>query len=80
MAGPHVVGAVALLWSARPDLARDIPTTRALLQSTANSDVQVVPPESCGGTPSTSVPNNSFGFGRVDALAAITTPSPLRNR
>jgi subtilisin family serine protease len=80
MAGPHVVGAVALLWSARPELVRDIPTTRAVLQNSAQPNVLVVPPQACGGTPSTSVPNNSFGYGRVDALAAVTVPSPARSR
>jgi hypothetical protein len=75
-----VVGAVALLWSARPELVRDIPTSRALLQNSAQPNVLVVPPQTCGGTPSTSVPNNSFGYGRVDALAAVNAPSPARSR
>ena len=69
MAGPHVAGVVALLWSARPNLVRNIAQTKALLQLTANPAV-TVPPETCGGTPSTQIPNNSFGYGRVDALAA----------
>jgi subtilisin family serine protease len=81
MAGPHVVGVVALLWSARPQLVRDIAATKALLQNTANSSVIVNPPQVCGGTVSTSIPNNSFGYGRVDALAAFNasaspTPTP----
>jgi len=71
MAGPHVVGAVALLWSARPQLVRDIAATKALLQNTANPFVVVNPPETCGGTSSTQIPNNSFGYGRVDVLAAM---------
>ena len=41
MAGPHVVGVVALLWSARPELVRDIAATKAMLQDTANPDVTV---------------------------------------
>jgi subtilisin family serine protease len=81
MAGPHVVGAVALLWSARPQLVRDIAATKTLLENTANPGVTVSPPQTCGGTPSTTVPNNSFGHGRVDVLAAVnavpaTTPTP----
>ena len=80
MAGPHVVGVVALLWSARPELVRDIAATKALLENTANPGVNVSP-QTCGGTPSTAIPNNSFGFGRVDALAAVNadsgpTPTP----
>jgi serine protease AprX len=80
MAGPHVVGVVALLWSAYPSLKRDIATTKALLQSTANPNVDVVPDQVCGGTNSaTDIPNNSFGYGLVDALAAYngyTQPPP----
>ena len=71
MAGPHVVGVVALLWSARPNLVRNIPQTKAILQSSANPAVVVSPAQTCGGTTSTQIPNNSFGYGRVDALAAV---------
>jgi len=70
MASPHVAGVVALLWSARPLLVRNIAATKALLQNTANPLVTVTP-QTCGGTPSTQIPNNSFGYGRVDALAAL---------
>jgi serine protease AprX len=71
MAGPHVAGVIALLWSARPLLLRNIGATKALLQNTANPAVTLVPTQTCGGTPSTQIPNNSFGYGRVDALAAV---------
>ena len=74
MAGPHVAGVVALLWSARPDLERNIAATRAVLLATANPAVTVSPAQTCGGIPSTSVPNNAFGYGRVDALAAVSAP------
>ncbi len=70
MAGPHVAGVVALLWSAQPQLARDIATTKAILEATANPDV-LVSPQVCGGISSSVIPNNSFGYGRVDALAAV---------
>jgi subtilisin family serine protease len=36
MAGPHVAGAVALLWSADPNLIGDVDRTEALLTSTAH--------------------------------------------
>jgi subtilisin family serine protease len=83
MAGPHVVGVVALLWSAHPELSRDITTTKQILQNTANPGVTVSPAQTCGGTPSNVIPNNSFGYGRVDALAAVnsvpfTTPTPTQ--
>ena len=77
MAGPHVVGVVALLWSARPQLSRAIAATKLILQNTANPNVSVAPTEVCGGISSTQVPNNSFGYGRVDALAAVNAePAP----
>jgi serine protease AprX len=81
MAGPHVVGVVALLWSAHPELVRDIATTKTILQNTANPGVVVSPAQTCGGISSSSIPNNSFGWGRVDALAAVNagtqaTPTP----
>ena len=78
MASPHVAGVVALLWSARPQLTRNIAATKTLLQTTANPGVTVAP-QTCGGTSSTQIPNNSFGYGRVDALAALNaapTASP----
>lgn len=82
MAGPHVVGVVALLWSAHPELVRDIATTKTILQNTANPGVVVSPVQTCGGISSSSIPNNSFGWGRVDALAAVNagtqaTPTPI---
>jgi|GEM_PF-2066541 len=74
MAGPHVVGVVALLWSARPHLIRDIQTTKDVLQNTANPQVNVTASQPyCGGTPPTQIPNNYFGYGRVDALAAVNS-------
>ena len=80
MAGPHVVGVVALLWSARPDLKRQIAQTKTLLEQTANPTVLVTTgATSCGGIPYTTIPNNHFGYGRIDALAAVNgaaTPTP----
>ena len=72
MAGPHVVGVIALLWSARPELSRQIAETKALLTASAVPAVTLGFPELCGGVSSDFVPNNSFGAGRVDALAAVT--------
>ena len=85
MASPHVTGVVALLWAARPELARNIAATKAVLLATANPDVTLTSPQTCGGVPNTIVPNNSFGYGRVDVLAAVNaallaTPSPSPTR
>src|SRR5213078_702305 len=70
MASPHVAGAVALLWSARPALVRDIAATKTLFQNTANPAV-TVSSQTCGGIASTVIPNNTFGYGRIDVLAAF---------
>ena len=70
MAGPHVVGVVALLWSARPEYVRQIAASQQLLRASANPSVSVRT-EVCGGLSSDFVPNNSFGFGRVDAYEAV---------
>jgi serine protease AprX len=71
MAAPHVTGAVALLWSARPDFRGQVSATQWLLTSTA------VPRASsqCGDTPD-AIPNQVYGWGRVDALAAVRASLP----
>jgi subtilisin family serine protease len=66
MAAPHVVGAVALLWSARPALRNRIDLTEDILNPTA-LDLHST---QCGDPPDT-VPNNVYGWGRLDALAAV---------
>jgi serine protease AprX len=76
MAGPHVVGVVALLWSARPGLVRDMPRTKYLLTRSANPNVTVANNAGgCGGIATR--PNNHFGWGRVDALAAYNLEPTL---
>lgn len=71
MASPHVAGSVALLWNAWPDLQRDITTTKTLLQNTADPDITVPGDQVCGGTGADTIPNNLFGYGLVDAYAAV---------
>jgi uncharacterized repeat protein (TIGR01451 family) len=67
-ATPHVAGAVALLWSAEPDLAGRVTETEALLRGTALPRLTT---EMCGGVPGSQVPNNTYGWGRLDTLAAV---------
>jgi len=74
MASPHVAGAVALLWSARPELQNDISSTRSVLDRAA---VHILDGVCDGGPPVT--PNNTYGNGRLDILAAVNTraiPTP----
>ena len=75
MAGPHVVGVVALLWQAVPSLNRDIAATKARLNGTANPNI--TPNSNCGpAPPAPPIPNNNFGHGLVDALAAVQGGGP----
>src|SRR5204863_2617936 len=70
MAGPHVVGVIALLWQAIPSLSRQSDSTETRLNSTANPSIANSPgaPSTCGGIPITQVPNNHFGYGLIDAI------------
>jgi Carboxypeptidase regulatory-like domain len=69
MASPHVAGTIALMWSAAPALARDIASTRAILDASATD----VNDTSCGGT---AADNNVWGEGRLNAFAAVSQ-SPI---
>jgi serine protease AprX len=74
MATPHIAGAMALLWSAIPSLQNQIDASRTAMNNAAHflSSIQ------CGDA---GPPNNVFGWGRVDILAAVQgggspTPTP----
>src|SRR5438067_9741001 len=69
MATPHIAGAMALLWSAIPTLQNQIDPSRAALN---NAAVHINTTQ-CN---STGIPNNVFGWGRVDILAAVTSGTP----
>ncbi len=69
MAGPHVAGAVALLWSAVPSLIGDVARTEELLTATASVPAAGLVDAACGD-PET-IPNNTFGYGLVDVYAAV---------
>ncbi len=68
MAGPHTAGAVALIISANPDLAGQVEAIEKLLESTA---VAKTAEEDCGDLSGNSIPNNTYGYGRIDVLAAV---------
>jgi uncharacterized repeat protein (TIGR01451 family) len=69
MATPHVAGVVALMWSAVPGLRGDIDDTEAILRNTA---VPLTGAQQCGSVPGSSVPNNTYGYGLVNAQAAVS--------
>ncbi len=64
MSAPHVAGAVALLLSARPDLRGDIDAIKGYL----NASAVPMPTDACD---SEGIPNNWYGHGRLDILAAV---------
>ena len=72
MATPHIAGAVALLWSAHPELKDNPDATEPVLN---NAAVHILSNTCDGGSPTT--PNNTYGNGRVDILAAVNTEAVL---
>ena len=77
MAGPHVTGVVALMWSANPDLIGDIERTeQILIETTQPYDYARHGYPNCseGGRS----PNNAVGFGIVDAYAAVKRALEVR--
>ncbi|HMV50533.1 MAG TPA: S8 family serine peptidase, partial [Blastocatellia bacterium] len=72
MATPHTAGAIALLWSARPALRHQIQQTINLLNQAAVD----VPFGACS---SSGVPNNVYGWGRLDIKAAVDAAAPACN-
>jgi len=68
MAGPHVAGLVALVISANPELAGQVDLIEDLIEQTA---VPKTTDQQCGDFPGSEIPNAVYGYGRVDALAAV---------
>lgn len=68
MAGPHVAGAVALIIAANPKLAGMVNTIEHILMTTADPKIAV---DTCGGVPGTQVPNNTYGYGRINVYKAV---------
>ena len=74
MAAPHVVGLVALMISANPDLAGHVDIIEDIIEQTA---VPKTTDQDCGNEPGSEVPNNTYGYGRIDALAAVNVALAL---
>ncbi len=68
MAAPHVAGLVALLISTNPLLAGDVDSVEAAIRESAAPLTGV---QECGGVSGSTIPNNTYGYGRIDALDAF---------
>ncbi|MBP6016290.1 MAG: S8 family serine peptidase [Candidatus Promineofilum sp.] len=68
MAAPHVAGLVGLLIAADPRLAGDVAQLESIITQSA---LHLTSDQGCGADSPTSVPNNVYGWGRIDALAAF---------
>jgi len=69
MAAPHVAGLVALLRSRKPDLT--YAQIQTALESSAAREL-LFTGEVCFGVPDNQWPNYKYGFGRIDAFAAVS--------
>lgn len=69
MASPHVAGAVALVWAAKPALRGNIAATIQLFKATATAKTST---QTCGGTSGTAIPNNTFGHGLMNVFNAAS--------
>jgi subtilisin family serine protease len=75
MASPHVAGVAALLWSAKPALIGKVKDTIALLEQTAKPTTS---DQTCGPFPGDKIPNAVFGYGKLDAYAAVKSVLGLK--
>ena len=73
MATPNVAGGVALFWSARPAYKNKWDATAALLECSATKLTSIT--EACGGNYTTG-PNNTWGYGLLNVLAAVNAAIP----
>jgi len=67
MSSPHVAGLIALLWSAHPELIGHLEATFQIVEESAEPRIDLqCPPNGPDGRP-----NNVWGWGIIDALAAV---------
>jgi uncharacterized repeat protein (TIGR01451 family) len=73
MAAPHVAGLAALLISARPELSGQVGYLRQVIEQSSKPNIGIpfYAQPVCGGISYTTIPNNHFGWGRIQAVQAI---------
>lgn len=74
MASPNVAGVAALVMSANTDMIGQPRMVKHILQHTA---VTKTTNQNCGGVSGSSIPNNTYGHGRIDAVAAVAYATDL---
>ena len=75
MAGPHVAGVVALIISANPELKGNVDKISEIIRETAVPKYDI---DSCRGIDEQVLPNSTYGYGRIDALAAVNKALELQ--
>jgi subtilisin family serine protease len=73
MAAPHVAGAIALVWSAEPRLVGHLAVTEQVLRASATPAAD----STCGGD-GDGRPNNAYGWGVINADAAVRIAETLQ--
>jgi len=74
MAGPHVAGTIALMWSANPNLRGQVELTEEILTKTASPYVGSIP--ACAN--SNALPNVAIGYGVLNAYNAVEEALKIR--
>ncbi len=69
MSGPHVTGLIGLMWAANPGLRGFVPETQQIIFA-ATVPLSGQTGSNCGGDYDVG-PNNDWGYGTIDALAAV---------
>jgi subtilisin family serine protease len=72
MAAPHIAGAVAILWQAKPaKYKHNIAATLNVLEQNAT---HLTSTQSCGSFNGQAIPNAVFGYGLLNILTAVQAP------
>jgi uncharacterized repeat protein (TIGR01451 family) len=73
MAAPHVAGLVGLLIDVNPALTGQVDLLETIIEQSA---VPRTTTQTCGGVPGGTIPNNTYGWGRINAWAAAQSATP----
>jgi uncharacterized repeat protein (TIGR01451 family) len=77
MSAPHVAGLAALLISSQPALRGQVDALEDIIEKSA---VPLDNMETCGDTSGDQIPNNIFGWGRIDAWGALEVQTLLLSK